>query len=176
MTPETLAVCTGAPADRAARFAPYLTAAMDEFYINTPVRQAAFLAQIGHESGGLRWCVELWGPTDAQKGYEGRTDLGNLRPGDGFRYRGRGLVQVTGRANYVRMGNALGLDLETFPDLLSEPGLAARSAACFWQQHALDTYADKGDFIQITRRINGGLNGLMQRTALWEAAKEELFA
>lgn len=174
MTPETLAICTGARADRAEKFAPYITAAMDEFGIDTPQRQAAFLAQIGHESGGLRWVVELWGPTPAQERYEGRADLGNLKPGDGFKYRGRGLIQTTGRANYVRTGNALGLDLEAFPDLLAEPGLASRSAACFWQAHGLNRWADSGEFVTLTRRINGGTNGLADRQRLWEAAKQEL--
>ena len=174
MTPETLAVCTGATAVRAEKFAPYVTAAMDEFGIDTPARQAAFLAQVGHESGGLKWLVELWGPTPQQQRYEGRADLGNLHPGDGFKYRGRGLIQTTGRANYVRTGNALGLEIEAFPDLLAEPGLASRSAACFWQAHGLNVYADKQDFVGLTRRINGGTNGLAERQALWAKAKREL--
>lgn len=174
MTPETLAACTGARADRATVFAPVLTAAMDEFDIDTPARQAAFLAQVGHESGGLHWLVELWGPTPAQRGYEGRVDLGNLQPGDGFRYRGRGLLQVTGRANYRRVGVALGADLESFPDLLAEPGMAARSAACFWQAHNLNALADARNFIGLTRRINGGLNGLSDREQLWASAQDAL--
>ena len=171
MIAQVLAACTGALPDRATLFAPFITAAMDEFSIDTPVRQAAFLAQTGHESGGLKWLSELWGPTPAQKGYEGRVDLGNLQVGDGFRYRGRGLLQVTGRANYRRTGNALGADLESFPDILSGPGMAARSAACFWHAHGLNTFADSGDFITLTRRINGGLNGLADRQRLWAAAK-----
>lgn len=168
----TLAKCTGALPDRATLFAPFITAAMDEFGIDTPVRQAAFLPQIGHESGGLHWLVELWGPTPAQRGYEGRVDLGNLQPGDGYRYRGRGLLEVTGRTNYRRTGPALGADLESFPDLLAEPGMASRSAACFWQAHNLNVFADSGDFETLTRRINGGLNGLADRQRLWAAAQD----
>lgn len=174
MTPDDLASCTGARIDRARIFEPFITAAMQEFDIETPAQQAAFLAQIGHESGGLRWTVELWGPTPGQVGYEGRVDLGNVQVGDGFKYRGRGLIQTTGRDNYKRTGFALGSDLETYPDLLSEPGMASRSAACFWQAHGLNEYADSGDFERITRKINGGLNGLPNRLRLWGLAKTAL--
>ncbi len=174
MTPETLASCTGARIDRARTFCPHIVAAMVEFEIDTPAQQAAFLAQIGHESGNLRWTVELWRPTDAQTRYEGRADLGNLKPGDGFKYRGRGLIQTTGRANYARTGNALGIDLEAFPDLLSEPGMAARSAGCYWQAHNLNAIADAGNFERLTRRINGGLNGYPARLRLWAFAKTAL--
>ena len=170
----TLAKCTGALPDRATLFAPVITAAMAEFGIDTPARQAAFLAQIGHESGSLHYSVELWGPTLMQRGYEGRIDLGNLQPGDGYRYRGRGLLQVTGRDNYRRTGLALGMDLESFPDLLAEPGLASRSAACFWQAHNLNVFADSGAFETLTRRINGGINGLADRQRLWAAAQDAL--
>lgn len=171
MTPALLATCTGAHTDRAVLFAPLITAAMAEFGIDSPTQQAAFLAQVGHESGGLRYTVELWGPTDAQVRYEGRADLGNVHPGDGFKYRGRGLLQVTGRDNYRRVGQALGVDLEASPQLLGEPELAARSAGHFWQSHSLNEIADAGDFVRLTRRINGGTNGLDDRERLWASAK-----
>lgn len=178
MTPQTLVACTGARIDRAQTFAPLLDAAMAEFEINTPKRQAAFLAQIGHESGGLHWLLELWGPTAAQKSYEPPSqkaaDLGNTQPGDGIRYRGRGLIQITGRFNYRALGPALGADLETFPDLLCEPGMASRSACLFWQRHGLNELADSGDFTTITRRINGGTNGMDDRLHLWASAKTAL--
>lgn len=174
MTPQELALCTGARIDRAAEWLPFIEAAMDEFEINTPERQAAFLAQIGHESGGLHWTSELWGPTAAQTGYEGRKDLGNTQPGDGFRFRGRGLIQITGRDNYYTAGAALGVDLLSDPALLAQPALAARSAAWFWKAHGLNELADAGDFSHITRRINGGFNGQDARTALWETAKEAI--
>lgn len=174
MTPQDLARCTGARIDRATEFLPHIEAAMDEFEINTPERQAAFLAQIGHESGGLHWLVELWGPTAAQRGYEGRADLGNTEPGDGFRYLGRGLIQITGRDNYRTAGEALGADLLSSPETLGEMPLAARSAAWFWQSHGLNELADAGRFEAITRRINGGLIGYPQRLGLWESAKEVL--
>lgn len=142
--------------------------------IDTPARQAAFLAQIGHESGRLIYTRELWGPTPTQLGYEGRADLGNTQKGDGFLYRGRGLIQVTGRGNYQKCGKALGLDLVKSPELLEQPTGAAMSACWFWTTHGLNELADAGDFEHITRRINGGLNGYADRCALWESCKTTL--
>jgi len=174
MTPQDLANATGARIDRATTFLPYLEAAMAEFDISTRERQAAFLAQIGHESGGLHWLVELWGPTAAQARYEGRKDLGNTQPGDGYRYRGRGLIQITGRANYEECGAALGVDLVNEPEKLGEPELASRSAAWFWESRGLNELADAGDFEKVTRRINGGLNGYADRVARLEMAMSAL--
>lgn len=174
MTPQDLVACTGARIDRATEWLPHILAAMDGFKINTPARQAAFLAQIGHESGGLHWVSEIWGPTPAQARYEGRVDLGNTEPGDGYKFKGRGLIQITGRANYQSAGDALGVDLIAQPELLADFELAARSAAWFWWAHELNEVADIGDFINITKKINGGTNGLADRQALWEAAKKVL--
>lgn len=175
MTPEVLAQCTEARIDRARIFAPHITAAMAEFGIDTQARQAAFLAQCGHESGGLRWLVEMWGPTPAQVAYEPPSrkaaDLGNTQPGDGARYKGRGLFQLTGRSNYRKAGAALGADLEAFPDLAAEPGMASRTAGWFWQSHNLNALVDAGEFVQLTKRINGGTNGLDNRLHLWACAK-----
>lgn len=170
MTPQDLANATGARIDRATTFLPLIESAMDEFEINTPQRQASFLAQIGHESGGLHWLVELWGPTHAQVRYEGRADLGNTEPGDGYKFRGRGLIQTTGRANYQSTGDALGIDLINEPEHLGEPEFAARSAAWFWKNRGLNELADAGDFVRITKRINGGTNGMAERLALFSAA------
>src|SRR6185369_6483510 len=174
VTPEILSACTGARIDIARTFAPFVSDAMTEFGIDTPQRQAAFLAQVGHESGGLRFTTELWGPTQSQHGYEGRADLGNTQQGDGFRFRGRGLLQVTGRANYARVGKALGVDLEASPELLATPKLACRSAGQFWKLNGLNTYADLGEFVKLTKRINGGTRGLDERRQLWGAAKNAL--
>lgn len=178
MTPELLAACTGARIDRARTHAPFLTAAMLEFGIDTPVRQAAFTAQIAHESGNLHWSSELWGPTPQQLKYEPpselATKLGNLRPGDGCKFKGHGWIQTTGRANHRRVGLHFGIDFETNPDLLAEPEWAARSAAFFWASNGLNEAADHGDFFTITRRINGGTNGMDQRLALWAKAKVAL--
>ena len=172
----TLSRCTGASTARAAIFLQALDTAMADYGIDTPARQAAFLAQIGHESGGLRYVREIWGPTPAQSRYEGRLDLGNTEPGDGKRYMGRGLLQTTGRANYRMTGAALGLPLEDQPELLEVPDNAAASAAWFWQRHGLSAFADAGDFTRVTKIINGGTNGLPERLALWEKASEALCA
>jgi putative chitinase len=153
-------------------FAAPLTAAMAEFSIDTPRRQASFLAQVAHESGQLRFTRELWGPTPAQKDYEGRADLGNVCPGDGFRYRGRGLIQITGRANYAACGAMLGFDVLNNPELLEGPTLAARSAGWFWKKHGLNDLADKDDQVAICKRINGGTNGLAERLAFYKSARE----
>ena len=174
MNAQQLALCTGARIDRAAEWLPSIVDAMAEYQINTPARQAAFLAQIGHESGGLHWLVELLGPTDAQRRYEGRKDLGNTQIGDGYRFRGRGLLQTTGRHNYKRTSDALGVDFIAEPELLAKPPHAARSAGWYWETHKLNELADAGDFRLITRRINGGYNGYEDRLRLWTAAKEVL--
>ncbi|MCU7217524.1 glycoside hydrolase family 19 protein [Pseudomonas sp. VE 196-7] len=155
-------------------FVPVLNTAMQCYQIVGRKRVAAFIAQLGHESGQLRYVREIWGPTAAQRGYEGREDLGNIVPGDGRKYCGRGLIQITGRANYAKCGEALGLDLINHPELLELPRHAAMSAAWFWKQKGLNDLADRNEFNTITRRINGGLNGLADRLALWEKAREVL--
>lgn len=152
---------------RAAVFLPAINDAMDEFGIDTPPRQAAFLAQICHESGSLCYVREL----ASGAAYEGRADLGNTEPGDGVRYKGRGLIQITGRANYAECGQVLGLPLEQQPELLEQVGAACRSAAWFWTSRGLNEVADRRDFRLITRRINGGLNGFADRLAAWERAE-----
>ncbi len=155
---------------RAGAFLDGLNATMAEFDINTPARQASFLSQIGHESGQLRYVREL----ASGAAYEGRKDLGNTQPGDGQRFRGRGLVQITGRANYIACGAALGLDLLAEPALLERPDLACRSAGWFWKSHGLNELADAGDQTRVTKRINGGTNGLADRLALFAVAKRVL--
>ncbi|MEB0192424.1 MULTISPECIES: glycoside hydrolase family 19 protein [unclassified Pseudomonas] len=155
-------------------FVPALNTAMNHYGIVGTARVAAFIAQIGHESGQLRWVREIWGPTAQQLKYEGHADLGNTEKGDGPKYRGRGLIQVTGRANYRACGEALGLDLISKPELLELPQHAAMSAAWFWSTRGLNTLADQGEFVKITRRINGGVNGLADRQALYEKALKVL--
>lgn len=144
----------------------YLNTAMAEADINTALRMAAFLAQVGHESGELRYTEEL----ASGAAYEGRKDLGNFRQGDGVRFKGRGLIQLTGRRNYELAGKALGLDLEQEPELAAQRDVAARIAAWFWRTKNLNQLADQGDFETITRRINGGLNGESQRLAYYQRA------
>ncbi|UIN53632.1 glycoside hydrolase family 19 protein [Pseudomonas kribbensis] len=159
---------------KAVVFAPALNTAMQHYQVVGPKRAAAFIAQIGHESGQLRYVREICGPTATQRRYEGREDLGNTMPGDGRKYCGRGLIQITGRANYAACGEALGLDLINHPELLELPQHAAMSAAWFWKQKGLNDLADRDQFNTITRRINGGLNGLEDRLALWEKARAVL--
>lgn len=151
-------------------FVAPLNAAMHEFHINSPIRQAAFIAQIAHESGELRYVEEI----ASGSAYEGRKDLGNTQPGDGMKYKGRGLIQITGRNNYLECGKALGVDLVTQPELLETNDLACRSAAWFWASHGLNDLADKGDYIRICRRINGGLNGYQERLVYHARAKTAL--
>lgn len=166
----------GCTPSRAATWLPHLRQACGAFGIDTPERLAAFLAQVGHESGRLVYVRELWGPTPAQRRYEGRADLGNNRPGDGKRYMGRGLIQTTGRANYAATREGLrqyaqaAPDFEAQPELLELPQWAALSAAWYWRSRGLNELADAGDFERITRRINGGLNGYPDRLALYAGA------
>ena len=155
-------------------FVSALNTAMNRYGILGTARAAAFIAQIGHESGQLRWVREIWGPTAQQLGYEGRADLGNTVKGDGSKFRGRGLIQITGRANYAACGEALGVDLINKPELLELPQGAAMSAAWFWSTRGLNTLADQGQFVKITRRINGGLTGLEDRQALYDKALKVL--
>lgn len=151
-------------------FSAALNAAMEEFAINTTKRQAAFLAQIGHESGELRYTREL----ASGSAYEGRKDLGNINAGDGVKFKGRGLIQITGRSNYEAVKASLGIDCIANPDLLEAPALAARSAAWWWANHGLNELADAGEFDRITRRINGGTNGAASRNEYWARAKKVL--
>ena len=174
MTPQELALATGARIDRATEFLPIIERATLDFDIGTPERMAAFLAQVGHESGGFHWLTELWGPTSTQTRYEGREDLGNIQEGDGFKYRGRGLIQLTGRANYQAASDALATDFIGNPEQLAEPEYAVRSAMWFWQSHGLNEMADSGQFERITKVINGGLNGYAERVALWGQATAAL--
>ena len=155
---------------RVPAFLAPLNAAMVEFGITTPVRQASFLSQVGHESGQLRYVREL----ASGQAYEGRVDLGNTQRGDGVRFRGRGLLQVTGRTNYIACGKALGLDLLAQPELLEQTINACRSAGWFWQTRGLNALADAGDQERVTRRINGGVNGLAERLALFAVAQRVL--
>lgn len=155
-------------------FVPVLSTAMNRYQIVGVKRVAAFIAQIGHESGHLKYVKEIWGPTAAQAKYEGRKDLGNTVAGDGSKYRGRGLIQITGRANYTACSEGLGLDLIKCPELLEKPQHACMSAAWFWAIKGLNTLADADQFDKITRRINGGQNGAADRQALYALALKVL--
>ena len=156
--------------EQADTFAAPLTAAMDANQINTPLRQVHFLAQLGHESGSLRFTAEL----ASGAAYEGRTDLGNTQPGDGPRFKGRGLIQITGRTNYTNYGDDRGQDYITGrnPNLLAtDPNIAADCSGWFWATRHLNELADNDDLLTITKRINGGTNGLDDRARRLKLAK-----
>lgn len=172
LTTEILANALSIPASRAMVWANPLEQAMVRFAIDTPEQRAAFLAQVAHESGKLVYVREIWGPTAAQAKYEGRLDLGNTQPGDGKRFLGRGLIQITGRANYEAVSKGLGIDFVSNPSLLELTDNAAMSAAWFWYAHGLNAYVS--NFTTLTRKINGGLNGLADREALWASCQTAL--
>lgn len=156
---------------RSGVFISPINQAAEEFAINTPARMAAFLAQIAVESGELRYLREIWGPTGWQLKYESHHGLGNIQPGDGKRFLGRGLIQLTGRANYAEFGEWLDLPLLDQPELLEQPLHAARSAACFWQKRRCNELADSSQFKTLTARINPGLLHYDRRLAYWLKAK-----
>jgi putative chitinase len=162
-------ILISAPALNINKYIKALSAKMKERDINTALRQAHFLAQVGHESGELRYVEEL-ASGDA---YEGRRDLGNLELGDGVRFKGRGLIQLTGRVNYSLYGQAIGRDLVTdhWKEVAEDPELAVDVACWYWTRHQLNECADRDDITTITRRINGGLNGFDSRKALVERGK-----
>ena len=172
ITEQTLRRMMPAAGARLDAHLPYIFPAMQMGRIDTPARIAAFLAQLAHESGEYRYMAEIWGPTEAQLGYEGRADLGNTQPGDGRKFAGHGPIQVTGRANHRACGAWLGLDLEAAPQLLTRPEYGTASAVWFWTQGNgqidLSLLADRGWFKTITRVINGGFNGLSDRRQYWD--------
>ena len=181
---QLLEIMPNAGKDRAAQFLSHINSAMLEFSITTPARQAAFLAQIAHESGSLRYVREI---ADGSA-YDTRADLGNTRAEavrlarqngttPGRMYRGRGLIQITGFDNYRTCSQALLNDpnmLPEHPDMLEMPTLAVRSAAWYWDSRSLNSFADAGQFEMITRKINGGLNGQSDRLQYFERAKRVL--
>jgi putative chitinase len=199
ITTLQVAQACGCSMQRAAAWRDVLIDAMGVYAITRPERVAAFLAQVAHESGRLQFVRELWGPTPAQEGYErdpaapwalhvnGQRhrnskpfELGNAVKGDGSRYRGRGLIQITGRANAAAATKGLQAvvadvpNLEADPAQMEQPRWAALTAAWFWHSRGLNELADARAYMQITRRINGGTNGYADRVALWEGARAAL--
>jgi len=174
ITEDLLVRALDIPEERAEKWAAPLDAACRHYDISAPVRIAAFLAQVGHESGRLRYVRELGGHAYLDKYDTGRLAerLGNTPEDDddGQKYRGRGLIMVTGHDNYERAGLALGLPLLEHPELLEEPTYAAMSAAWYWSDHHLNDLADVGDMRSLTRLINGGYNGLEDRKQLYQQA------
>jgi predicted chitinase len=164
------AIMPSLPKSKAQTYLPFLNKAMGEGEITTPLRQAAFLAQLAHESVQLVYFEEI----ASGAAYEGRKDLGNTKPGDGKRYKGRGPIQLTGRTNYRLCGVALGLKLEDNPELAALPENGFRVAVWFWTTRALNAKADAQDFDGITKKINGGFNGKKDRDMFYARAKRVL--
>lgn len=164
MPNATVANCT--------RYLQHINAAMEKYAIDTPMRVSHFLAQIAWESGSLRYSTEL----ASGVAYEGRKDLGNVCVGDGVRFRGRGLIQLTGRANYAAYGRDAGVDFTIDGNWLKlgEPKWAADSAGWFWQRHGLNELADKDEFTKITKIINGSTATVPKRLPYLGDAKRAL--
>lgn len=171
LTPtDLLTIAPNAPKHQVEKLVPHLNLTLIEFEITTPLRQAHFLAQAGHESDQFRAMEEYASGVD----YEWRSDLGNVNAGDGVRFKGRGLIQITGRTNYRECGQFLGVDLLRNPTRLAEVDLASRSAGWFWATRKLNAEADRDDIEAATRIINGGLNGFSHRVELLRKAKQVL--
>jgi predicted chitinase len=162
------------PPEKALEYLPFLIAAMTEYRITTPLRQAAFLAQVAEESAELRQFTEFSSGAE----YEGRHDLGSTQPGDGSKFKGRGPIQLTGRAAYARAGRALDLDLVNHPEMVATPEIGFRTTGWFWENKVSSQYlnhlADGRKFDAITHAVNGGYNGKAARDAYYQVAKQVL--
>lgn len=133
----------------------------------TGLRLAHFMGQCAHESGGFIYMEEI----ASGAAYEGRADLGNTQPGDGRRYKGRGPIQLTGRANYRAFGREVGIDFESHPEIVACPSIGLMAAVRYWNSRDLNALADLDNIEAITRKINGGTNGLDDRRARTAKAK-----
>jgi len=151
-------------------FLPLLNQYMHEYNICGQLRESAFIATIMHETGSLRWLEEI----ASGEAYEGRHDLGNVVKGDGRRYKGRGLIMLTGRANYERASKALMIDFLSNPEQLTTPKIATLVACWWWRDRGLNEIADSGDIRRVTRIVNGGYNGMMDRQKFYDRAIEIL--
>lgn len=176
--PQLRRIMPNLAAAKCQSYLPHLNQAMREYEVNTMLRTAAFIAQLAHESGEFRFMEELWGPTPAQRRYEPVCDLatrlGNTEAGDGRRFKGRGPIQITGRFNYRKYGGLLGVDLIASPELAATPPLAFATAGLYWKSNGLNALADGKQFETITRRINGGINGLADRQKYYARALDVL--
>jgi putative chitinase len=165
---------SGARAEAQSRIVGAISAAfaptLDRYAINNRLRIAHFMGQVTHECAGFRTTEEF----ASGAAYEGREDLGNVRDGDGRRYKGRGLIQLTGRDNYRKIGDTLHLPLEDNPELAAEPVTSLKIACEYWKSRNINAAADQDDLIQATRLVNGGLNGLEDRRRYLQKAKTAL--
>lgn len=150
------------------KYRPHLRKLMPKYGIDSPLRVVHFLAQVAHESGSFRYTEEL----ASGEAYEGRSDLGNTKKGDGKRFKGRGLIQLTGRANYQTYSDDTGIDYITKRSQLASNAKVSVDVACwFWKKNNLNELADIDDVRAVTKRINGGLNGIDDRVAFLTRAK-----
>jgi putative chitinase len=138
---------------------PFLNQYMPRYEVTTHLRVAHFIAQCAHESDSFKTMREY----ASGKAYEGRKDLGNVHKGDGVRFRGRGIIQLTGRYNYRQMGEKLDLELERNPQLAESPEIAVLTALEYWKSRNINHWADLNSVVQVTKKINGGTNGLRDR-------------
>lgn len=141
---------------------------LNKYDITTKIRKAAFFAQLAHETAGFKYLHELGGASYFKK-YDGRMGNG---VGEGAKYKGRGLIQLTGKDNYRAYGKKLGVDLLNNPDLAAAPAIALEIACLYWNDRNLNRYADKEDIRAITRAINGGYNGLEDRIKYYNRFKQ----
>lgn len=158
-----------AQSDRVKEFVESFNKYSDQFEINTKLRAIHYIAQVAHETGELKWLEEI---ASGQQ-YEGRKDLGNIQAGDGKRFKGRGYLQTTGRSNYQKYadsGYCVG-DLMSHPEWLAQQPGCQKASMFFWLTHGLNELADKDDARTISKRINGGWNGLAQRLYYMRVAK-----
>ena len=154
--------------NRVDKFLVFINRFSAEFGISTALRMAHYLAQVAHESAEMKYTKEI----ASGKEYEGRKDLGNNSPGDGVKYKGSGLIQLTGKTNYKAYQEFCGFDVVSKPELLEQPLGATRSSMWFWWKHGLNNYADKDDLRAVTKHINGGYNGLASREKYLKRAKK----
>jgi putative chitinase len=164
--------------DRVIALTPGINATFEKFDIDTPLRMAHFFGQVLHESGGFRWLKEIWGPSDAQARYEPPSRLaarlGNTQAGDGKRFMGRGVIQLTGRSNYAQFSKAMGVDFISQPELVESPQYAVMVGGWYWSTRKLNVPADQDDLLKVTRLVNGGTNGLEDRRKYLLRAKKVL--
>ncbi|MFD2292810.1 glycoside hydrolase family 19 protein [Mariniflexile gromovii] len=184
--------------DKAQSYVPYISTVLPNFGIDTPLRKAHFLSQVSHESGGLKYSEEnlnysvqglrsVFGKyfktneiaeqyarkpeKIANRVYANRMGNGDEQSGDGWKYRGRGLIQLTGKDNYRSFSNDHGIDCVNNPDLILDPEVALKSACWFWKKRNINAYADADDIHMVTKRINGGTNGLQDRQQYLDSFK-----
>jgi putative chitinase len=169
ISPDALRhVCPNLDEAAAARIAKGLGQAFARYHINTKARVAMAVAQWAHESDHFRTSEEY----ASGAAYEGRADLGNTHPGDGKRFKGRGRIQITGRTNYVAMAKALDISCVDSPEILSRCPYSELASGQWWSDHGCNAFCDRGDFVGLTRRINGGTNGLHERERLYALARQ----